>query len=82
MVTEWPLDRTAPEKKGKALVVSFAVCTDCGAEIDAWQERLLPITAGALAVTERGELALRVEHEGACDACGGGRAEIRVEARR
>ena len=71
-----------PAKKGGAPVVSFAVCVDCGADIDSWQERLLPMKTGTLAVTEHGELALHVEHEGVCDECGGGRAEIRVEARR
>jgi RNA polymerase-binding transcription factor DksA len=76
-----PLGRTAPEKKGDAPVVSFAVCLDCGADIDSWRERLLPIEAGTLAVTDRGELALQVEYHGLCDKCGGGRAEIRVEAR-
>jgi hypothetical protein len=81
MATGWPLGRTAPEKKGAAPVVSFAVCIDCGADIDSWRERLLPIKSGSLVVTERGELAVRVEHNGACDKCGGGRAEIRVEAR-
>jgi hypothetical protein len=63
-------------------VVSFAVCVDCGVEVNSWRERLLPIKTGILALTERGQLALHVEHEGVCYACGGGRAEIRVEARR
>jgi hypothetical protein len=82
MATGWPLDRTAPAKSSSAPVVSFAVCVDCGADVDSWRERLLPIQTGTLAVTERGELALRVECEGVCGECGGGRAEIRVEARR
>jgi hypothetical protein len=75
----WP----APgEPDEDAPVVAFAVCLDCGANIARWRERLLPIDAGTLAVTERGELALHVEREGVCDRCGGRRAEIRVEARR
>jgi RNA polymerase-binding transcription factor DksA len=77
----WPTGGTAPEKTGNAPVVSFAVCLDCGADIDSWRERLLPVPAGTLAVTERGALALRVDLEGVCDKCGGGHAEIRVEAR-
>lgn len=75
------LGRTAPGKTGDAPVDSFAICLDCGADIDSWRERLLPIKTGTLAITERGELALQVEHDGLCDRCGGGRAEIRVEAR-
>ncbi len=70
------LSRT--EKTG---ILSFAVCVDCGVDIDSWRERLLPIHAGTLAITERGALALHVEHDGVCDGCGGGRAEIRVETR-
>ncbi len=64
MVDGWPR-RTAPEKKRRAFVVQFAVCADCGAsQIDAWRERLLPITAGALAaVRARKAWPLRVEHE-------------------
>jgi hypothetical protein len=81
MATGWPLGRTAPERNGDAAVVSFAVYTGCGADIEAWRERLLPIETGTLAVTEGGELAVHVEREGVCDECGGGRAEIRVEAR-
>jgi hypothetical protein len=77
----WPLGRTAPGKTGDGPVVSFAVCLGCGAHIDGWRERLLPIDAGSFALTERGELTLHVEHEGACLKCGGGSAEIRVEAR-
>lgn len=81
MATGWPVSRTAPQKTGDAPVISFAVCLDCGADIDSWRERLLPIQTGTLAVTESGALALHVEREGVCDRCGGGRAEIRVEAR-
>jgi len=78
----WPLRRAAPRLRGKdAPVEAFAVCLDCGADIAGWRERLLPIRGGSLAVTERGNLALRVEREGVCDECGGSRAEIRVEAR-
>jgi hypothetical protein len=81
MTTGWLIDRTAPEKGGEAPVASFALCLDCGADIEAWRERLLPVRGGTLAITERGELALHVEREGVCDGCGGGRAEIRVEGR-
>jgi hypothetical protein len=64
-----------------APVVAFAVCLDCGANIADWRERPVPIRAGTLSVTERGDLALHVEREGVCSECGGGRAEIRVEGR-
>jgi hypothetical protein len=78
----WPLRRAAPRQTGKDdPVEAFAVCLDCGADIADWRERLLPIRAGSLAVTEDGELALHVECEGICDQCGGGRAEVRVEGR-
>jgi hypothetical protein len=80
MATRWPVSRTVSQKTGDAPVVSFAVCLDCGADIDSWRERL-PIQTGTLTVTERGALALRVDREGVCDKCGGGHAEIRVEAR-
>ena len=78
-----PFRRAASDKPDDySPVVAFAVCLDCGVDIDGWRERLLPLTKGTLAVTERGDLALDVDHEGACDECGGSSAEIRVEARR
>lgn len=78
----WPLPRPAARKTEEPFsVVSFAVCVDCGADIEAWRERLLPPSAGTFALTEQGALALRVEQEGVCHECGGGLAEIRVEAR-
>ncbi len=77
-----PTRRSVPGGAGEdSSAVAFAVCLDCGTDIDAWRERLLPVRSGRLAVTERGELAIDVEREGACTACGGGSAEIRVEAR-
>lgn len=80
-MTGWPVPLMAAGKTdGQAPVASFAVCVDCGADIEAWRERLLPVVTGTLAITENGSLAVRVEHEGICDACGGGLAEIRVEA--
>lgn len=81
-MTVWPLRRAAPRQPGgDAAVEAFAVCLDCGAEIAEWRERVIPIHAGNLALTERGELALHVEHDGVCGECGGGRAEVRVEVR-
>jgi RNA polymerase-binding transcription factor DksA len=77
-----PFRRTALGQPGEdAPVGTFAICLDCGAEIAGWRERLLPIRSGSLAVTEDGAVALHVEREGICEACGGGRAEVRVEAR-
>ena len=66
--------RTTPSKPSP-------FCLDCGADVADWRERLLPVRAGSLAVTERGELALHVERDGVCDECGGERVEIRVEGR-
>jgi hypothetical protein len=78
-----PLRRTAPRQLGADdPVEAFALCLDCGADIANWRERLLPIRAGSFTLTARGELALHVEREGICDECEGGRAEVRVEARR
>jgi|HubBroStandDraft_4_1064222.scaffolds.fasta_scaffold1226990_1 hypothetical protein len=77
-----PLPRAAPRQSGgDAAVEAFAVCRDCGADIAEWRERLIPIYAGNLAPTERGELALHVQREEVCSECGGGRAEVRVEGR-
>jgi hypothetical protein len=39
----------------------------------------LPIVSGKPVITERGELALQVEHRARCAECGSDRAEIRVE---
>jgi hypothetical protein len=72
--------RTAPDHRHDE--TAFAVCRECGAEIPDWRERLLPIDTAAFALTERGELALHIEHAGACSACSGGSVEIRVEAAR
>jgi hypothetical protein len=52
-------------------------CLDCGADIADWRERLLPIDAGTLAVTERGDLAIQVVRQGACLECGGARGDPR-----
>ncbi len=79
--SSWP-HRRSDGSPGDFPAVAFAVCLDCGVDIDGWRERLLPVRNGTLAVTERGELALDVEREGACPECGSGSAEIRVEARR
>jgi hypothetical protein len=77
-----PVRCPAPgEPDEDAPVVAFAVCLDCGANIAGWRERLLPVDAGTLAVTERGDLAIQVVRQGACPECGGGRAQIRIEAR-
>ena len=66
---------------GDAQVEAFAVCCDCGTDIPAWRDRLLPIETATFGVSQAGTLALHVERSGACTACGGARVEIRVEAR-
>lgn len=58
---------------------SFAVCLACGAAIENWRERFMPLRRGELALTERGELAVRVRKPEACRACGHNLVEIRVE---
>lgn len=62
-----------------ARVTSSARCCRCGHAIRDWRERLLPIVSGKPVITERGELALQVEHRARCAECGSDRAEIRVE---
>jgi|HubBroStandDraft_6_1064221.scaffolds.fasta_scaffold655014_2 hypothetical protein len=76
-----PTDDTAPAAKPNESVPegARAICRDCGADIQSWRARVLPLDAAAFAVTEAGQLALHVERRGACVACGGGRVEIRVE---
>src|SRR5258708_29446618 len=61
-------------------VTTSARCCGCGKAIADWRERLLPLSGGTLVVTERAELALRVENKTGCAVCGHDRAEIRVEA--
>jgi hypothetical protein len=79
---ESPLHRAASRQlEADDPVEAAAICLDCGADIADWRERLLPIRAGSLAVTERGDLALHIERKTVCDECGGGRAEVRVQAR-
>ncbi|MGH7434933.1 MAG: hypothetical protein ACRENE_04600 [Polyangiaceae bacterium] len=63
-------------------VTASARCCRCGHAIRDWRERLLPIATGRPLVTERGELALEVEHRARCPECGCDRAEIRVEETR
>jgi hypothetical protein len=53
----------ASDKTGDAPVVSFAICLDCGADIDAWRERLLPIRTGSLRLGARMRGHRRRQHE-------------------
>lgn len=58
----------------------FAACVDCGATISNWPAKLLPIQSAEVVLTERLELALRVDaDEEVCAVCGSAFAEIRVE---
>jgi hypothetical protein len=57
----------------------YAVCAGCLTPIEDWRKRLLPVAHGELFLTERGELALLVDNDDTCGACGGAEAEIRVE---
>lgn len=65
-----------------ARVTSSARCCRCGLAIRDWRERLLPVATAKPVITERGELALQVEHRARCTECGCDRAEIRVEEER
>jgi hypothetical protein len=61
----------------------YAACVECGASIQHWRAKLLPIACAELVLTERHELALRVSaEEELCTLCGGDRAEIRVDRAR
>jgi len=58
---------------------AFAVCAACGAGVEGWRDRLTPVERGALVLTERGDLAVRVRDPDSCAACGNDIVEIRVE---
>lgn len=57
----------------------YALCVGCTRTVRSWRGS---VSSGALVLTERGELAVRALAPGACDACGSGVMEIRVESRK
>src|SRR5258706_13486633 len=62
-----------------AVLEVFAVCTECGASVSDWPQRVLPLEYPLLTWTDRDELALHVA--GSCGVCDSPCLEIRVEDR-
>lgn len=55
-----------------------AWCRDCGAELIAWETRLRGAARVETTTDDRGGLLTHVDQPGACDACGGGHAAVRI----
>jgi hypothetical protein len=62
-----------------AVLDVYAACASCGATIDDWAPRLLPLDHARLVLTARCELALWASAVRACPVCHGSIAEIRIE---